>query len=133
MKNQSILIIDDNDSIREALDWSLTNKGYEILTAANGQIAWDMMEENGAPSLILLDMMMPIMDGYEFRKRKNVHPLFNEIPTVILSAQQNLKIILSSNEILIPKPFDLQFLFKIIKEHINFLFRWEVNPLVDLV
>ena len=117
--NKSILIIDDNEAIREALSWSLNENGYLNITAAHGQEAWDIMEQKGAPALILLDMMMPVMDGYEFRNKKNKHLLFRTIPTIILSAKSNLQIQLHDNEDFLPKPFDLHFLFKIIKHKFN--------------
>lgn len=133
MNNNSILIIDDNDSIRDALSWSLSNKGYESITAANGQEAWDILEKNESPALILLDIMMPVMDGYEFRRRQNAHARFSKIHTVIVSARQNLELSLHSNEMLLPKPFDLHFLLKIIKERMDFLFQWDAKKLEEYV
>ena len=130
--NKFILIIDDNEAIRDALSWSLNEKGYRILTAAHGQEAWDIMEQKGAPSLILLDMMMPVMDGYEFRTKKSNHVLFKNIPTVILSAKPNLEIQLHLNEVFLSKPFDLHCLFKIIKHQLNVLLNTDKQSLTEL-
>lgn len=117
--NNSILIIDDNDLIREALLWSLNEKGFTCFSAANGLEAWNLMEEYGAPALILLDMMMPVMDGYEFRRKKNAHLVFKNIPTVILSARYNIELQLHINEQLLAKPFELPHLFNIIKMRLD--------------
>jgi CheY-like chemotaxis protein len=130
--NKFILIIDDNEAIRDALSWSLSEKGYTSITAAHGQEAWDIMEQKGVPVLILLDMMMPIMDGYEFRIKKHNHVLFKNIPTIILSAKPNLEIQLHLNEVFLPKPFDLHFLFKIIKNKLSSLLNKENPQLAEL-
>ena len=60
-----ILIVDDDSDLRECLQIMLTSMGFEVASAANGQEALDEMEGHD-PDLILLDMKMPVMDGWEF-------------------------------------------------------------------
>ena len=60
-----ILIVDDDPDLRECLQIMLTSMGFEVTSAANGQEALDEMEGHD-PDLILLDMKMPVMDGWEF-------------------------------------------------------------------
>lgn len=60
-----ILVIDDDTDLREFLRLMLTSMGFEVTTAANGQEALEFMEGHD-PDLILLDMKMPVMDGWEF-------------------------------------------------------------------
>ena len=66
MKCKSILVVDDNDDIRETLLEALTSEGYRAVGAGNGQEALDQLKNLPVPTLILLDLMMPIMSGWEF-------------------------------------------------------------------
>jgi two-component system response regulator MprA len=61
-----ILVVDDDPDIREAISDALRDTGYEVHTAVDGQHALEVLERLGQPTLILLDMMMPRMDGREF-------------------------------------------------------------------
>jgi two-component system chemotaxis response regulator CheY len=63
-----ILLLDDDETIREVVEMALSVKGYEVLTAPNGALALDLIRRH-PPSLILLDMRMPVMDGWEFARR----------------------------------------------------------------
>lgn len=84
MNNYKILVVDDESRMRKLLKDFLTSKGYEILEAENGQKALDIFEVNENISLILLDVMMPILDGWatlrEIRKKSNV-------PVIMLTAR----------------------------------------------
>ena len=61
---KTILIIDDEDDIREILGYNLTKEGYKVLQASNGKDGIEMAQKNN-PDLVLLDVMMPEMDGIE--------------------------------------------------------------------
>jgi CheY-like chemotaxis protein len=63
---QLLLVVEDNAATREALGGFLRQAGYSVLGAANGQEALDCLERETHPDLILLDMMMPVMDGWRF-------------------------------------------------------------------
>jgi CheY-like chemotaxis protein len=63
-----VLLMDDDETIREVVDMALSVKGYEVLTAPNGALALDLIRHQ-PPSLILLDMRMPVMDGWEFTRK----------------------------------------------------------------
>ena len=84
MKNFKILIVDDESRMRKLLNDFLSAQEYEILEAENGQKALDIFEENKDISLILLDVMMPILDGWstlrEIRK-------ISKIPVIMLTAR----------------------------------------------
>jgi CheY-like chemotaxis protein len=66
-------------------DW-----GYSVTTAVHGRDALDKLQAGVRPCLILLDLTMPVMNGYEFREAQRAHPTFAEIPTIVLSAAGNL-------------------------------------------
>ncbi|RUR05510.1 response regulator [Legionella sp. km772] len=121
MHEPYILLVDDNQSIRDCLIWVLEDEGYGVITASNGQEALDLLEK--APSLpdfILLDLMMPIMNGWQFRERQRLNPRFKTIPTLILSAKINIENqVFYPNEYLLPKPFDIEELLELIREKID--------------
>ena len=84
MNNYKILVVDDEARMRKLLKDFLSAKGYEVLEAENGQKALDIFEVNENITLILLDVMMPILDGWatlrEIRKTSN-------IPVIMLTAR----------------------------------------------
>jgi len=78
-----ILVVDDDPDLREFLRLTLTSMGFEVTSAANGREALDVLEGYD-PDLILLDMKMPVMDGWEFSRAleaRDTHP-----PVVVLTA-----------------------------------------------
>jgi CheY-like chemotaxis protein len=85
-----ILIIDDDPAIRDVLGEVLRRAGYEVSTATNGVEALTHMRTKGAPSLILLDLMMPVMDGWEFRREQLKDPALRSVPTIILTTVANI-------------------------------------------
>ncbi len=86
MEQKRILIIDDNDQIREIMKLTLEYEGYKILTAANGQDGLDLLGEPPRPGLILLDLMMPVMNGWEFIAEINKDQDLKKIPVLVVSA-----------------------------------------------
>ena len=82
---QHILIVEDHDEMRSYLAMTLGNN-YQVHTAENPEIALQMLSQNTI-QLILSDIMMPGMDGFEFKKRVNVNEEFKDIPFIFLSAR----------------------------------------------
>lgn len=105
-----ILIAEDNKVSRLLLNRTLTDMGYDVVVTENGQEAWDILKEDNAPPLAILDWMMPIMDGVEVCRR--VRELNSLCPTYILllTAKQEKADILSAFDAgaddYIVKPFD---------------------------
>ena len=85
----SILIVDDDNDIRETFAEALRMVGYVVHTAPDGKAALEMLAELAPPCLILLDLMMPIMNGEEFRKRQVVSPVLAKIPVVVITADRD--------------------------------------------
>lgn len=81
-----ILIVDDDVYIREALQAYLEFEGYEVRSAANGLEALTLLKIYEKPCMILLDLMMPIMTGWEFAKAIEEEENFKQIPIVVVSA-----------------------------------------------
>jgi len=86
MGGASILIVEDELAIAEPLGEMLQDEGYAVTLAGNGEAALEVLARGPAPDVILLDLMMPRMDGHEFRARQLAQPALAEIPTVVLSA-----------------------------------------------
>ncbi len=89
--HQAILIVDDDDDIRELLAEFLTDEGYKVLTARNGLDALTQLGAGGArPCLILLDLMMPVMNGFQFLEAFRSDPALTPIPVAVVSAHAGL-------------------------------------------
>jgi CheY-like chemotaxis protein len=87
-QRQHVLVVDDDEDIREALADTLTLLGFRVSTAADGAQALAAMEASPEiPVAIVLDLMMPIMDGEEFGRTIRANPRFASIPIVVLSAR----------------------------------------------
>ncbi|MES2769839.1 MAG: response regulator [Bdellovibrionota bacterium] len=84
-----ILVVDDNIDIRLLLKKRLETEGYEVLTAENGQEAQEMIVSN-PPCIVILDLMMPIMDGWQFMEWKKAQiKELAELPVLVVSAVSN--------------------------------------------
>jgi CheY-like chemotaxis protein len=84
---RSILLIDDDEGIRDALGELLREEGFAVDTAANGleALRW-LTKSRPASCVLLLDLMMPVMDGSEFLERKQADPIMSSYPVVIITA-----------------------------------------------
>ncbi len=80
-----LLVVDDNEDNRDSLSRRLMKKGYEVLSADNGEAAIDVAIAN-QPDLILMDMNMPILDGWEATKRLRAEQGFEATPIIALTA-----------------------------------------------
>jgi len=83
---KSILVADDNDDIREAIVEALENEGYQVTAARNGSEALDLLQDMPVPTLILLDLMMPVMSGWEFLDAQKQDVRFASHQVVTISA-----------------------------------------------
>jgi two-component system, chemotaxis family, chemotaxis protein CheY len=113
-----ILIVDDDESIRQIVRLCLMDEGYEVYEAPNGQAALDALADF-QPELILLDLRMPVMDGWEFSRRYADLP-GPHVPIVAFVAALNAEqecAMLSTASIL-TKPFDLDDLLAAVRGHL---------------
>jgi CheY-like chemotaxis protein len=86
-----ILVVEDDTSIRELLVELLESEGYSVAAAVNGLEGIKYLQAQGSPDLILIDLMMPVMDGYSFRVEQLNNESWATIPTVVMSAEANAK------------------------------------------
>lgn len=83
----TILIVDDDSDVRRSLSDFLEDEGYAVAAAPNGRIALDLMRGGGVrPAVILLDLMMPGMDGWDFRQAQLEDPALASVPVVVVTA-----------------------------------------------
>ena len=90
MSHSTILLIEDDDSIREITQELLESEGYGVSTAANGQAALENLAKmEPLPCLILLDLMMPVMDGLTMLEKLRLDPDYGKSAAVILLTNIN--------------------------------------------
>ena len=83
---KSILIVDDDPLVCAELAFLLQQRGHSVAHRANGKEALDYLENNEPPALILLDMMMPLQDGWQFLAQRLRRPPLAAIPVIIMTA-----------------------------------------------
>src|SRR5262249_28128646 len=83
--SRRLLVVDDDEDILESYGALLTCAGYEVATAENGRVALEKLRDGVRPDLILLDLMMPIMNGWELRTALLSDPKLAVIPVVVFS------------------------------------------------
>ncbi len=90
---KTVVVVDDDSAIREALADLLGDEGYSVVTAADGQKALDALRTPppARPCLILLDLMMPVMSGAQFYREQQGDPELKSIPVCVLSADGNVR------------------------------------------
>jgi CheY-like chemotaxis protein len=82
----TVLVVEDEGIVREGLGLILQRAGYGVALAAHGQEALDLLRTGPTPSLIVLDMMMPVVDGWRFLATKRQNPSLAPIPVIIATA-----------------------------------------------
>ena len=83
---KTILLVEDDRDIQDALIDLLEGEGYVVRSAANGQEGIDSLQTEGLPDLILLDLMMPVKDGTQFRQEQKADPRISQVPVLVMSA-----------------------------------------------
>ena len=117
VRERRVLVVDDDVSIRGFLAEALKDEGYEVQTAGNGHEALVLLRV-WRPDLILLDLMMPVMDGWAFRMEQRLMPGMADVPVIVLSATRDLPAKAEQLEpaYLFSKPFDLHDLLSTIEQ-----------------
>lgn len=109
-----VLIVDDESDIRQAVAEVLAEEGHQVVAAGDGEEALAQIRAFH-PELVLLDLMMPVMNGWEFRAAQKGDPDISQIPVVILSAMGREGAIDADGYI--QKPFDLDMLLTAVRRH----------------
>src|SRR5262249_19965782 len=114
-----LLLVEDDAELRSSLSDLLTGDGYEVLGASNGSEALDLLKQAPLPDLILLDLMMPVKDGWQFRIEQKRDPSIASIPVLAISADDTPKAVAIDAEVYIKKPFQYATLLDAIRRVIE--------------
>jgi CheY-like chemotaxis protein len=111
-----ILVVEDDDDTRTMVSTVLEFEGHEVITAANGREAFERARQDH-PCLILLDLMMPVMTGEQFRAAQLAEPSIEDIPVIVLSAHHDAAAIARRMNVAgcLQKPLDFDALQAIVK------------------
>jgi signal transduction histidine kinase/DNA-binding response OmpR family regulator/HAMP domain-containing protein len=103
----SVLVVEDDQPTRDTLCRFLVSMGYVTHMAVDGRSGFDWLDNHPAPSLILLDLMMPEMDGFEFLRELRQRPAFVDVPVIVLTAKEltaeDVRILSGQTELIIAK------------------------------
>lgn len=113
-----VLAVEDDSDLREFYGTILRGEGHQVRLARNGLEA--MYQLDWAPDLILLDLMMPVMDGYEFLRRLRASAQGANVPVLVLSAALPPgRVTLRGAQAVLPKPFDFDRLLRTVEMYGN--------------
>lgn len=117
---KSILIVEDDFDIRQSMSDILEDLGYKVFSASNGRAGIDHLQKmDELPGVVILDLMMPVLDGFGFRKEQVKDKRLSSVPTILLSADSRLpeKAKDIGFEEFIKKPIDLDHLLSIAEKY----------------
>jgi len=117
MPSPLIMVIDDDPDIRSALSEVLQEEGYRVRAVADGREALSSLSAEELPDLILLDLMMPIVDGWTFRAEQMMNPKLASIPVIVVTAAGADGRAADLGVEVVPKPFDTRALVSLIRCH----------------
>ncbi|TAF06645.1 MAG: DNA-binding response regulator [Nostocales cyanobacterium] len=113
-----LLLVDDEPGLREAVKEYLQESGFSVQVASNAREGWDLMQHN-TPDLVISDIMMPQVDGYQFLKQLRDDPRFQALPVVFLTAKgmtgDRIQGYQAGVDAYLPKPFDPDELIAIVE------------------
>jgi CheY-like chemotaxis protein len=116
---ERILLVEDENDIRTEIAELLRDEGFEVVEAADGSEALDKLRRGFRPCLILLDLMLPHVDGWEFRDQQMKDPLLANIPVVVLSGVRHLTDETRNLAVdaFLAKPFDAEQLLAVVQSY----------------
>lgn len=122
MSKAKVLIVDDEPFNIDVLEQAMDGTDYQVLTASNGKEAWEKIQSE-EPDLILLDLMMPVMDGFEVLAKVKDDPMLRNTPVIIVSAENDSKSVVKGikqgAEDYLTKPVDPDQFLKKVKEFLG--------------
>jgi DNA-binding response OmpR family regulator len=109
-----LLIVDDEEDIRDSLADFFRDAGFVVEVAANGADAWDLMQTRGPPSVLVLDLVMPVMDGGALYGKMMSDPFFATVPVIFATSDPRGA---PTGASVMTKPIDLHRLMSAIRVH----------------
>jgi CheY-like chemotaxis protein len=112
-----VLIVEDDAELRDMMAQLLTLEGFVAATVANGREALEYLRQGDRPDIILLDLMMPVMDGWEFRRKQQSDPALAAVPVVVLSALDHRRAAEVDAVAFLKKPLDFDRLLELVRQY----------------
>lgn len=117
-RRPTILVVEDDPDVRDTLVRILVRFGYDVQPATDGARALSLVRDGLRPDLVILDLVMPNMDGIRFRAAQVEHDALASIPTIVITASERLSSSAASGAVAcFRKPFDMGALLETIKRH----------------
>jgi DNA-binding response OmpR family regulator len=116
----ALLIVEDDDDIRSDLTAILQVKGFDVRSAANGADALELLRsEPEPPCLIILDLMMPVMNGWELHAALREDPAYADVPVAVVSGAGSIDEKTAALDVaaVLSKPFELQHLIELVRRY----------------
>src|SRR5438034_634386 len=112
-----VLIVEDDNDLRDMMAQLLMLEGFQTAAVANGREALEYLNSGARPDVILLDLMMPIMDGWEFRRRQQADPTVSAVPVIVLSALDPTRAADVNANAFLKKPLDFDRLLALVRSY----------------
>jgi CheY-like chemotaxis protein len=120
MTVREVLVVEDDSDLRESLSQALRDHGFAVTPASNGQQALDLLRSGTKPTVILLDLMMPVLNGWELRDALREDPVLSGIPQLVISAymdEAEQHVLALPPGDCIRKPFAMRVLLDAVERH----------------
>jgi CheY-like chemotaxis protein len=114
---EHILVVEDDRDLRESLRDALELEGYDVVCVENGQAALTHLGTGARPCVILLDLMMPVMDGWTFRREIMKDQSLAAIPVVVMTAVAPARATSLASEAILYKPLHIDQVVGVVQEH----------------
>jgi len=112
-----VLVVDDDPDLLDVTSFVIETEGMAVETARNGEEALALLGTGRLPALVLLDLMMPVMNGWEFLAAIANDPVLQGLPVVVLTAAEHAQVP-GALEVL-SKPMDLKVLLRVVERHVR--------------
>jgi CheY-like chemotaxis protein len=112
-----VLIVDDDPNLLEVTSFVIESEGVAVETAKNGEEALALLRAGRRPGLVLLDLMMPVMNGWEFLDEVGRDPLLKVLPVVVLTAAERAQV--PGGVEVLCKPVDLRALLRVVERYVR--------------
>jgi len=112
-----VLVIEDDRMLRESLCEALQLEGFVVDGVENGEAGLRYLREGRRPCVILLDLMMPVMDGWTFRREALKDPALAEIPVVVMTATRPEREPLAPVQAILAKPLQMEVVVDELQKH----------------
>src|SRR6266545_1911034 len=115
---RTVLVVDDDPGVLEVLELALSAEGYDVVLARDGREALERATSR-TPSVMLVDLMMPVMDGWQFVRECRKRREWDRTPVILLSAARNVEMAAQQLGVqaVLPKPFNLDHLLQLVAAH----------------